>query len=335
MEKETIELVRKMIEDGNLTQEVAEKYCPELKEDKDEKLRKRLIQIFKSYQNPKIHINPNKWEGLKICDIIDWLEKQKVIDVLDEEEREFADNVDSYRKEVDAAYQRGYNEGVKATIEKQGEQKPTDKQGEQEYMKTCAEYYNQDNEWKMPELSEFQNKLADILMHREYDGPDETEDDIAKGRLEYELAAIRLSEELLPLAQKEQSAPNQEWSKEDERLFQIVIDILDRQNHLGNISRTDLIACVRKLKSLRPQNKTYYWTENEIKFAISDYIGGAESYEKMIEKLRRLKPQSIWKPSEEQMKALTFACIKNVGIDKSSIKALYDLKEQLKKLREE
>ena len=50
---------------------------PELKEDKDEKLRKRLIRIFKSYQNPKTHINPNEWEGLKICDIIDWLEKQK------------------------------------------------------------------------------------------------------------------------------------------------------------------------------------------------------------------------------------------------------------------
>ena len=96
---------------------------PELKEeDKDEKLRKRLIQIFKSYQNPKTHLNPNKWEGLKICDIIDWLEKQKTIDVLDEEERKFVDNVDSYRKEVDAAYQRGYDEGIKATLEKQGEQ---------------------------------------------------------------------------------------------------------------------------------------------------------------------------------------------------------------------
>lgn len=46
----------------------------------------------------------------------------------------------------------------------------------------------------------------------------------------------------------------------------------------------------------------------------------------------RVQPQSHWKPSDEQMKALTFACIKNVGIDKSSIKALYDLKEQLKQL---
>lgn len=46
-----------------------------------------------------------------------------------------------------------------------------------------------------------------------------------------------------------------EWSEEDERLFQIVIDILDRANHLGNLSHADLIACVRKLKSLRPQKQ--------------------------------------------------------------------------------
>ena len=52
---------------------------------------------------------------------IAWLEEQKAIDVLDEEEREFADNVDSYRKEIDAAYQKGYNEGVRVTLEKQGE----------------------------------------------------------------------------------------------------------------------------------------------------------------------------------------------------------------------
>ncbi len=45
------------------------------------------------------------------------------------------------------------------------------------------------------------------------------------------------------------------WNEEDERLFQIIIDVLDRQNHLGNISHTDLIACVRKLKSLRPKKQ--------------------------------------------------------------------------------
>ena len=44
MEKETVELLKKMIEDGNLSQEIAEKYCPELMESEDEKIRKELIK---------------------------------------------------------------------------------------------------------------------------------------------------------------------------------------------------------------------------------------------------------------------------------------------------
>ena len=83
-----------------------------------------------------------------------------------------------------------------------------------------------------------------------------------------------------------------EWSEEDERLFQIVIDVLDRQNHLGNISHTDLIACVRKLKSLRPKEQ--------------------------------------WKPSEEQMKGLRWVfefC--NTSHQTNVLKELY---EQLKQL---
>ena len=102
---------------------------------------------------------------------------------------------------------------------------------------------------------------------------------------------------LKSIKERVQPQPKQEWSEEDERLFQIVIDILDRENHLGNISHTDLIACVRKLKSLRPKNR--------------------------------------WKPSEEQIEALDFAadcivpdefCFKR--------KELKGLLEQLKKLKD-
>ena len=85
---------------------------PELKEGKGERIRKEIISFFKQFDNEELR-------GVDISDWIAWLEKQKAIDVLDEEEREFANNVDSYRKEVDSAYQKGYNEGVKATLEKQ------------------------------------------------------------------------------------------------------------------------------------------------------------------------------------------------------------------------
>lgn len=82
----------------------------------DERIRKALITFFNRFPYDSIEAT-----GTNAKEAIAWLEKQKAIDVLDEEEREFADNVDSYRKEIDAAYQKGYNEGVKATLEKQGE----------------------------------------------------------------------------------------------------------------------------------------------------------------------------------------------------------------------
>ena len=48
--------------------------------------------------------------------IYTWLIKNDKIE-LDEEEREFVDNINSYRKEVDVAYQKGYKEGVKSALE--------------------------------------------------------------------------------------------------------------------------------------------------------------------------------------------------------------------------
>jgi len=65
----------------------------------------------------------------------------------------------------------------------------------------------------------------------------------------------RLVKENCYLKEKQGEQKSAEWGEEDEHLFQIVIDILDRENHLGNISHTDLIACVRKLKSLKPQSQ--------------------------------------------------------------------------------
>ena len=55
---------------------------------------------------------------IKLTDALEWLESQRRIDVLDEEEREFADNVNGFREEVDTAYHKGFDQGVKATLEK-------------------------------------------------------------------------------------------------------------------------------------------------------------------------------------------------------------------------
>lgn len=69
--------MKQKVEAGDIDRCHAESIFSELKESKDESLRKELIKVFKSYQNSKVHINPDVWEGLKINDILRWLENQK------------------------------------------------------------------------------------------------------------------------------------------------------------------------------------------------------------------------------------------------------------------
>lgn len=71
MEKETIELVKKMIEDGNLSQEIAEKYCPELKESKDDRIRKEIIRIVDIWTTSSPVVN-----GIPRETLLAWFEKQ-------------------------------------------------------------------------------------------------------------------------------------------------------------------------------------------------------------------------------------------------------------------
>ena len=60
--------------------------------------------------------------------------------------------------------------------------------------------------------------------------------------------------------QKEQQSA--EWSEEDERLLNIIIDILDREEHNGHLMHDDLKGCIKLLKSLRPQPKQE-WTKED------------------------------------------------------------------------
>ena len=106
---------------------VADKLFPKLKESKesgDEEIRNFISNELACLRATE-EKGSDRYEEL--TNAITWLGKQKAIDVLDEEERVFADNVDSYRKEIDAAYQKGFNEGVKTTLEKYCGQNPTDR----------------------------------------------------------------------------------------------------------------------------------------------------------------------------------------------------------------
>lgn len=141
MEKETIELVKKMIEDGNLSQEIAEKYCPELKGSEDERIFEEIYKDLHTYymiQRDKFvltdikEIWDDKWSKAKA-----WLEKRedtydyKRVDLgrFDERIREFSDMLEDKPK----PYWDGWYEamdwirvnGTPFEDEKQGEHKPT------------------------------------------------------------------------------------------------------------------------------------------------------------------------------------------------------------------
>ena len=104
--KEAIAIVKQMVVDGQISQDVAEKYFPELKESEDEKIRKRLIELVK--QSSDLLYPPNQKSMLA------WLEKQG-------EKEKFI------KKELGCI--RGYREEAIRRLhelEKKGEQKPVE-----------------------------------------------------------------------------------------------------------------------------------------------------------------------------------------------------------------
>ena len=70
-----IDIVKQMVTDGQVSQEVAEKYFPELKEREDERIRKVLVDFFKSYKEQGT-CGAETFNGISTSNILSWLEKQ-------------------------------------------------------------------------------------------------------------------------------------------------------------------------------------------------------------------------------------------------------------------
>jgi len=115
-----------------------------------------------------------------------------------------------------------------------------------------------------------------------------------------------------------------EWSEEDEKMINHIIEaqpkveltlldkniinaavaFVEQNDHFNCWGGIDKNTVIKALRSLRPQSKIQYWTEEEIEPIISDYLTGKEHYGGMIARLKCLKPKSSWKPSEEELVAL-------------------------------
>ncbi len=195
---------------------------------------------------------------------------------------------------------------IVAYLEKQKEQKSLNISAASEWLrKHVCRYMNS-------EYNEFHKSV-------EYDGSIDEE---------------RLINDFEGAMQKEQKPA--EWSEEDERLLNIIIDILDKEEHNGHLMRNDLKACIKLLKSLHPQpspqlstNHTVWHNASEekptklpiihiwyhgnrvnavthedtcLQAELDDINFQPDDKWAYVEDLLNVQPH--WKPSEEQMKAL-------------------------------
>jgi len=306
MKKETIELVKKMIEDGNLSQEIAEKYCPELKESEDERIRKEMIEIIKKeghdFPSSVIAEKSNSW--------IAWLEKQGAdISLFSNEQQKYMEKYISLDKvtliKLLAERDRNVEETTKS-FEKQNKnnigiseatkQKLEDnlnKTLEKETPESLNEFLDEQNSaW----TEEDKNVWLDIKSLIDSLLSDGGNSDYTTNELQ------RMWDWLDTIWQKDRVQPKQEWSEEEK---EIIEDIMDKLNRLMMSCTGDNAAICKR----------------EVDF------------------LKSIKDRYAWKPSDEQMEALEHF-VRSIGESgyaspyDNNTKLLYSLLSDLKKLKE-
>ena len=140
--------------------------------------------------------------------------------------------------------------------------------------------------------------------------------------------------------------PKQEWSEEDEAIYNAFICEVVNEKMSPTVGQVKWFSGIRdRLKSLRPQPKQEWSEEDEEKMnsiseiiehcVIIPYSGGKLTVSKEYKNelqcfLKSLRPS--WKPSEEQIYSLG-TVVNGMGESASGVsKNLRDLYEQLKKL---
>ena len=147
--------------------------------------------------------------------------------------------------------------------------------------------------------------------------------------------------------------PNQEWSEEDERLCQCIIE--DQEEALDKVrndkyGHSEIISDLKEmyherinfLKSLKERVQPMQeWSEEDRLHYMNvlealEYVKGCKSdYDKIeavksdIAWFKSIRPQNKWKPSDEQLDALYDVLNPCDGVDKKALESLY---EQLKAL---
>jgi polyhydroxyalkanoate synthesis regulator phasin len=132
IKEEVLDVVRKMVADGQVSQEVAEKYFPQLKESKeseDGQIRKEIVSAINIYCS-EYH------RGTKVRnDMLDWLEKQS--NPIDINPSEFDLRLNKLLKQFETLSKEELANSLSFylnVVQNDGTYKPDEKQGEQKHV---------------------------------------------------------------------------------------------------------------------------------------------------------------------------------------------------------
>ena len=320
---------------GDITGYDLAEIFPELAESEDERIRRILVESFEK-------ANCSKVDELVDCrltkgKILAWLEKHKERGPLTKEEEYTLNRIIEYLEDEDcpSEWRNLLLDIHNLPYEKQKEQKPAEWESEyaEEDLQTRFAFYTYKDEPKMLYLSnlfveessrnhgygtrilEATEEVADVFganfirlkvkkdspvneWYRKHgyelncteDDYDWLEKDLTKEPIEEFIPVEKTLEYKVGFNDGVKSIKSAEWSEEDEKLLDSWLDVIDR-----NDWRMDENFC--------------------------------KASREFINKLKSLRPQPHWKPSEEQMEALRHAVALAAGN-----KVLAGLYEQLKKL---
>lgn len=292
-----IGIVRLMLTDGVISQEVAGKYFPELAESEDERIKKTLLSHFSHYREDGIFLN-----GITMKQIVGWLEKQG--------ERKSAEWTEDDEIKV------------KAMCE-EGNLKPSER------------------EWLKNLRYRVTKKKSDVFTERDRNIINNICENI-QGHFKFSDVckedAVRYLRSLEGRIQSKKGLTD-----EDYKVYKSIIDdAVNKDLALTSIQKEWLKSLEERVQ---PQQKQE-WNEEEHQIiedaacVILDCVNTAETkkeeerLEELADKLQDLRPQSTWKPSEEQITWL-YRATDEVRKDSRMKQVLNGLLCDLKKLREE
>ncbi len=185
------------------------------------------------------------------------------------------------------------------------------------------------------EYQEFLNKK--IIPWLEKQGNKDEEILVLKDQIESLHAAIKALKEAYKIKVEKQGEQKPAWSEEDEEISEAIIKRISGESDALSVSLSSAISWVENVKDrVLPQPKQKWGKEDrEMRMKVLKYLStrcNVFEYEEVENWLKSLRPQSQWKPSDEQMEVLKSSTYCQ---NKQMSKALFELYQDLLKLREE